>query len=202
MRMGMAELPPNIKSPRAGQDFVDAAIELFEANGYDRTTVAELSSAATQSRSTFFRYFGSKEDVLFHDVPQHLELVKASIGQRLQDGAEPWNAVTQALMELIRTTYLDADGLHKRLTLWQREPALRARWAEYSSQWETAIVEILSQHRGVPSHSDEYAQVVAVAAIGGFRIAVACGPNTIGGDFLAHVESLYRRFEQGITRAA
>jgi AcrR family transcriptional regulator len=197
--MDMAELPPNIKSPRVGQDFVDAAIELFDANGYDRTTVAELSAAATQSRSTFFRYFGSKEDVLFHDVPAHLEMVKASIARRLHDGDEPWTAVTQALMELIRTTYVDSDGLHKRLTLWQREPALRARWAEYSSQWETAIAQILSRQRRVPAHSDEHAQVIAVAAIGAFRIAVACSTDGVGEDFLAHVQALFRRFEAGIT---
>lgn len=198
----MGELPPNVKSPRAGQDFVDAAIELFEANGYDRTTVAQLSAAATQSRSTFFRYFGSKEDVLFHDVPEHLKLVKASISRSLKENVEPWTAVTQALMELIRTTYLDSDGLHQRLTLWQREPALRARWAEYSSQWETAIAQVLSRHRGVPASSDDYAQMVAVAAVGSFRIAIACGADGVGGDFLAHVESLFQRFEKGIAPAS
>ena len=41
-----------------------AAFELFETKGYARTSVDEIAQAAGVSRSTFFRYFPTKEEVL------------------------------------------------------------------------------------------------------------------------------------------
>lgn len=46
---------------------VDAAIELFTRKGYEQTTVEEIADAAQVSRATFFRRYGSKEDVVFAD---------------------------------------------------------------------------------------------------------------------------------------
>jgi len=43
-----------------------AAITLFERQGYDRTTVAEIAEAAGLTKRTFFRYFTDKREVLFN----------------------------------------------------------------------------------------------------------------------------------------
>src|SRR5260370_41991568 len=42
----------------------DAAIDIFAKNGFDETTVEEVTQAAGVSRRTFFRYFDSKDDLL------------------------------------------------------------------------------------------------------------------------------------------
>ena len=42
-----------------------AAIELFEQQGYDATTVAEIAERAGLTKRTFFRYFADKREVLF-----------------------------------------------------------------------------------------------------------------------------------------
>ncbi|MGY4647173.1 TetR/AcrR family transcriptional regulator [Mycobacterium sp. URHB0021] len=42
---------------------VDAAIELFIAQGYDATTVDQIAAAADVARGTFFNHFPGKEDV-------------------------------------------------------------------------------------------------------------------------------------------
>ncbi len=50
--------------PDARARLVAAALQLFSEQGYDRTTVAEIADRAGLTRSTFFRYFPDKRDVL------------------------------------------------------------------------------------------------------------------------------------------
>src|ERR1700735_3662262 len=40
------------------------ALRLFEAQGYERTTVEQIAEAAETSTTTFYRYFPTKEDVV------------------------------------------------------------------------------------------------------------------------------------------
>ena len=51
-------------------DAMAVAIEVLATRGYELTTVSDLADAVGMSRSTFFRRFGSKEDIVFadHDV--------------------------------------------------------------------------------------------------------------------------------------
>ena len=63
----------------AGDRLVDAAFELFAERGYEQTTVDDIADRAKVSRTTFFRTYRSKEDVIF---PAHDELM-AAVRQRL-----------------------------------------------------------------------------------------------------------------------
>lgn len=51
--------------PNALERLRDAAMELFQERGYDRTTVEEISARAGLTERTFFRYFSDKREVLF-----------------------------------------------------------------------------------------------------------------------------------------
>lgn len=46
----------------------DAAIALFSQNGFDETTVEQIAEASGISRRSFFRYFGSKDDLLAQSI--------------------------------------------------------------------------------------------------------------------------------------
>ena len=50
--------------PGAKERLVVAAVDLFTEKGYDATTVAEIAERAGVNRSTFFRYFADKREVL------------------------------------------------------------------------------------------------------------------------------------------
>lgn len=67
-----------------------AAIEVFTRNGFETTTVDEIADAAQISRSTFFRRFGSKEDVVFAD--QEVLFARAEAHLRAS-GSDPLLAI-------------------------------------------------------------------------------------------------------------
>lgn len=50
--------------PDARERFVSAALHLFSEQGYDETTVAQIADRAGLTRSTFFRHFTDKREVL------------------------------------------------------------------------------------------------------------------------------------------
>ncbi|QKW18627.1 helix-turn-helix transcriptional regulator [Kitasatospora sp. NA04385] len=50
--------------PNARGRLERAALELFVRQGYDRTTVAEIAERAGLAKSTFFRHFADKREVL------------------------------------------------------------------------------------------------------------------------------------------
>lgn len=50
--------------PGARERFVTTALELFSTQGYDETTVAQIADRAGLTKSTFFRHFSDKREVL------------------------------------------------------------------------------------------------------------------------------------------
>jgi AcrR family transcriptional regulator len=51
--------------PDAEVRLMSAALTLFDEQGYDDTTVAQIAQAAGLTKRTFFRYFSDKREVLF-----------------------------------------------------------------------------------------------------------------------------------------
>ena len=51
--------------PDARERLETAALDLFVANGYEQTTVAQIADRAGLNRATFFRHFTDKREVLF-----------------------------------------------------------------------------------------------------------------------------------------
>src|SRR5262245_66130593 len=60
----------------------DAALALFDEQGYEATTVEEIAARAEVSTTTFFRYFPSKAEVLLDDHAQRLPALHEAILER------------------------------------------------------------------------------------------------------------------------
>lgn len=84
----------------------EMAFALFVERGYEETTVEDICEVAGISRSTFFRYFPTKEDVFMGEMSVSGEIVLAALREQPDDKA-PWTALRMALTPLIE--HYDAD---------------------------------------------------------------------------------------------
>lgn len=172
----MCERPSLMERRRqdSRDEIVAIAIGLFVRDGFEATTVEAIAEAAGCSPRTFYRYFGSKEDVMFHDLPKVIAGFGAALSARLSAGLGEWVAVSESLVEFIgRFDVTDQRTAVRRMDLWSHEPALQARYLQYIAQAEAVAVEALCRHRGTSPADDDLAQLMAVAAVGAYRITVA-----------------------------
>jgi len=75
-----------------------AAYELFQKNGYDKTTVEAIASATGMSTRTFFRYFPTKEDVLMERTYTFRERFIEGFMEQLES-EDIWDALKNLLAE-------------------------------------------------------------------------------------------------------
>ncbi|KAB1645552.1 MULTISPECIES: TetR/AcrR family transcriptional regulator [unclassified Pseudoclavibacter] len=98
-------------------EVADIALALFTARGYDEVSAADIAAAAHVSRSTFFRQFGTKDDVIFADHDDILEQVDAFFAARLRGEV----VTVDARRDVIDAALLVLDRFLARL------PSIRSR---------------------------------------------------------------------------
>jgi AcrR family transcriptional regulator len=113
---------------------VTAAFALFEQRGFDGTTTDEIAQRAGVGRTTFFRTFRSKEDVVF---PEH-DMLLERIAARLATATEPHRDVALAEAARIVLQHYLAEGelARARYRLVSTVPALRAREVASIQQYQ------------------------------------------------------------------
>ena len=133
------------KRARTRTALITAAADLFERNGYDETTVAEIAAAADIGTRTFFSYFASKEELLFPDADSRVEATVAALAARAPDD-QPIDVLIQVLYESNEVS----DDIIGRLTplrlrLAQEVPAVRGRALQIQFETERRIAELLAE---------------------------------------------------------
>ncbi len=112
-------------SPSAARNaVVAAALDLFVRHGFEATSVEQIAQAAGVSRSTFFRQFRRKEDVVFADHELILAELRAFLGDAHDD---PWAAVCEASERAFRHFAADPALAQRRYEVVRGEPVLRER---------------------------------------------------------------------------
>jgi AcrR family transcriptional regulator len=82
--------------PGATQRLVGAAVDLFTEQGYDATTVAQIAERAGVTKSTFFRHFSDKRELLVAGQEALSRLLAEGIAEAPTD-ASPLEAVAAGL---------------------------------------------------------------------------------------------------------
>ena len=137
----------------------EVAVGLLLAQGYETTTVGQLADAVGTSRSSFFRRFRSKEDVVFADHEFLLEHLRAQLRVGGRDGVR---AVTAAARTVLEHHLRRPEVALARHRLLQAHPGLRERELVSSHRYERLFAEHL---RAVtPDVEDRAWAVTAFAA--------------------------------------
>jgi AcrR family transcriptional regulator len=114
------------------------AMELFLTRGFDATTIDDIAAASGISRRSFFRYFGTKEDVVLGDLAARGDLIRQALEAR-PDGEDPWAALCAALHSVKDAAYESDAEMLAVFKMVHQTPSLRARSIEKHLQWQAML---------------------------------------------------------------
>src|ERR1700761_8948224 len=106
--------------PNARERLERAALALFTQHGYDATTVAQIADRAGLTKSTFFRHFSDKREVLFGGQDLLAELFAAAIA------AAPPAAVTADCLAAALASVAPLFGPERHQLAQQRQVVIAA----------------------------------------------------------------------------
>ncbi|GEP49297.1 TetR family transcriptional regulator [Microbacterium saccharophilum] len=146
----------------ARDSVVAAALDLFAAQGFEATSVEQIAHAAGVSRSTFFRQFGGKDDVVFSDHDLLLERLREYLAETHES---PWAAVCDASVQVFRHFATDPELARRRYAVVREVPALRDREIVTVFQYERLFDEYLRSALPGLDPLDSVAFAAAVTAV-------------------------------------
>jgi len=143
------------------------AMRLFLDQGFDQTTIDQIAQTAGISRRSFFRYFGTKEDIVLGDLASQGDLVRGAL-EAVPLDVPPWEALRQAL-RAIDALEVDPQVRLRISRMMYETPSLRARSIEKHLHWQSLLVPNIRLRLGVaPADTASPAADAIVAS------AIAC----------------------------
>jgi AcrR family transcriptional regulator len=176
----------------------DAAIELFTRQGFEHTTVDEIADTCDISPRTFFRYFATKEDVLFADGDERRCDLVETIAARPVD--EPMlQTVREAILSLAGAYEGDRPRMVAKSTILAADPTLRSRGVERQRDWEAAVAEALHQRDTVSGRTHSTLELRLVAGVAMVALRAASDTWVVdGGELTPLVAEAFDRVAGGL----
>jgi mycofactocin system transcriptional regulator len=191
--------PPGVARGRrpstSRENVARAALDLFNRQGYDETTVDQIASAVGVSRRTFFRYYATKRDVVWGEFDA--ELVRLGNELRSAPGDEPLiDVLRRAVVATNRFGARELDELRIRMGLISTVPTLIAHSAVRYAEWCDVVAGFVAGRIG-GSPDDLGPQTVARAALGAAMAAFACWARYDTDDLTGEVDRAFRLLATG-----
>ena len=142
------------KKARTRDALRDASLQLFHRDGFEQTTIEDIADACEVSPRTFFRYFPTKEDVLFSDADERCGRLLTTIAAQPPD-VGPLPALLAGALAVADDYGAERARLVLRKRVLTSSPQLRASSAERQRGWEDAAVQLLAERaaaRGSTRH--------------------------------------------------
>ena len=134
-------------------------------HGFESTTIDHIVEVVGISRRSFFRYFGTKEDVVLGDLVARGEVIAANLAQRPAD-EDPWTAIRGALHVSEQTLMLDEESELALGRMLFDTPSLRARLLEKRLRWQELLVPLIEERlSGTVGSSTVGASAIVASAL-------------------------------------
>lgn len=149
-------------------ELVDAAQDLFVANGFEQTTIDDIAHAVGMSRRSFFRYFSSKDDLVLGRYEQWSDRLAEAMVERPLD--EPvWESLRHIFDDVV--TRPSAGSSAERVVAMDQivrsTTALRAAYLETLDRAQDRVVAVIGRRarlRGAPIAEHDLATRAIVGA--------------------------------------
>jgi AcrR family transcriptional regulator len=153
--------------PNASERLAVAALDLFAERGYENTTVIDIAERAGLTKSTFFRHFQDKREVLFGGDTMTALLVEAIAAAPAT--ATPLEVVAHVLDAIAREVFTSArrEFAVRRQAVIAANPELREREALKGLRLTASMTDAL-RRRGVPDLTSRVA-----AELGALTVKIA-----------------------------
>lgn len=164
----MASTPPLVerKQRAARERIVRAAVELFTERGYTKVSVADIAQRAEVGRTTFFRHFGDKQEVVFARQEALLQALTAGhLGPTAAEDRSPRSAVEALrplVLELCAYISEDPEEYRRHEQLVEANVELRGRSAD-KTQLIARRMSTLLADEGWDENTARFAGQIAVA---------------------------------------
>ncbi|MDP9369757.1 MAG: TetR family transcriptional regulator [Chloroflexota bacterium] len=183
---------------RTEQEIEAAAMALFAERGFDGTTVEQIAAAAGVSPRTFFRYFPTKEDVVFRDHATAVALLREALAET-DPNEPPLRRVRRAVL------MVQAPGRHPdlevaRARLVSEVPALRACLYGLAEEFEAAVAEALAEDLGQDDDALARAAIITGAVFGALRGARRAAATLAHPNPERLVETAFNVVEEGAAK--
>ncbi|MFH8805080.1 TetR family transcriptional regulator [Streptomyces sp. NPDC017936] len=143
-----------------------AALDLYNQQGFDATTVAEIATRAGVTERTFYRHFADKREVLFPaDNPLTVALANASAGAPAP--LPPLEVITRALTEAAPVFEEREDLVRQRQAVIAANPELQERELAKLAAYASTLAHALRE-RGLETTTAALAAEIGIAA---FKVA-------------------------------
>lgn len=140
---------------------VDAAFELFVEQGFEGTTVDDVTERAGVGRTTFFRHFRAKEDAV---LPDHDGLL-TRVEERLAATDPLAERVTEAARVVLDHYLAEGERARVRHRLAASVPAIRSRETAGHRAYQRAFLAAVSAELGEGPEAELEAELVANAVV-------------------------------------
>jgi mycofactocin system transcriptional regulator len=140
-----------------------AALALFAEAGFEQTTVNEIAAAVGVGRRTIFRYFPSKNDIVWGEFDQVIERLRIHLAEGEQ--LPLMEALRRAAVLSNRYPDDQLPELRQRLTLITTAPSLQANSMLRYAAWRRAVAEWAAARLG-QQPDDLVPEAISQAALG------------------------------------
>ncbi len=159
------------KKQRTRRTIERVALDLFEENGFDGTTIDQIATAADIAPRTFFHYFPSKEHVVLTDYASRLDRIVEALTASRPDQA-PWTALQAAFSSVAADYESEREHLLRRFRIIRATPSVAARNLQMQTAWEDAVTDAVAGWLGADPARDLRPRLIAGAALAAMRASL------------------------------